>query len=122
MNETKTETTGTLHLFAPGASAPGHLLEFYKLPNPAPWQVYDHTPEMGGAAITGTPAVYADPAGSPATPDRSPCSGLSIWAGDGKSRPESGNAKPTALHPTSGENALTWANVQASGSSGMYWT
>jgi hypothetical protein len=35
----------------------GVLLNFHKAPNPARWQVFDHTPEVGGATVAGAPAV-----------------------------------------------------------------
>jgi hypothetical protein len=57
------EGPGTaLHLFAPGSN--GHLLEFYKEPDPAPWQEFDHTPGLAGVTIGGTPAVYSEGPGT----------------------------------------------------------
>jgi hypothetical protein len=48
-----------LHLFARGAN--NHLLEFYKL-GASPWQVFDHTPEVGGTTISRPPMVFVDSA------------------------------------------------------------
>src|SRR5262249_48046525 len=45
----------TVHVFV--ARPDGHLVEFYKEPDPAPWRAYDHTLDVGGATAVGRPAV-----------------------------------------------------------------
>ncbi len=41
-----------------GAGSSGHLLEFARVDGS--WQVFDHSPELGGVTIAGTPALYAE--------------------------------------------------------------
>jgi hypothetical protein len=42
----------------------GDFLEFYKQPNPAPWQVFNHSTGVGGATVSATPSIYAETDGT----------------------------------------------------------
>jgi hypothetical protein len=51
------------------------LLQFHKLPNPAPWQVFDITDMTDGTLIRGVPAVLRNSAGVDDVYIRSFCPG-----------------------------------------------
>ena len=50
--------------YSPPVPLRGDMVEFYKLPNPAPWRVFDHTLDVGGATIGGPPAIYSEGPGT----------------------------------------------------------
>jgi hypothetical protein len=56
------DSGGSAHVFARGTD--GSLLEFFKEPNPAVWQVINHSNDVGGVLITGNPFAVFDSGGS----------------------------------------------------------